>query len=139
MPGIGVKAEYDCEAQKLWAVLSDFRNMSWVPGADTLDIEFVGDGPGMYRLIDMGGKKIREELYEVHPDELRVVYGITENNPLPVTDYRATMKITELGPKRCGLDWSCTFEPDGITVDQAEAAVTQFYTGLLDSIRNIVC
>ncbi len=139
MAGVRVEAEYDCAADALWAVLGDFTDLRWVPGAASLDIEFVGEGPGMARLIDIGGgRHVREELYELHPDERRVVYGVTENNPLPCTEYRATMKITELGPKRCQLDWSCTFEPDGLSAEQAEAAVKGLYTSFIESIRNVV-
>ncbi len=38
-------------ADKVWAILGDFGNLSWVPGPDK--VEVIGSGAGMIRRIYM--------------------------------------------------------------------------------------
>jgi len=54
---------------------------------------------------------------------------------MPVCDYRATMKVVDLGGGRSRLEWSSTWEPDGVSEEQARAAVQAVYTGVLGVMK----
>ncbi len=139
MATVHVHADFDCSADALWGLLGDFANMSWVPGAAAMKIEFEGEGVGMARLLTVGGgPATREELWERDEAQRRIHYGITENNPLPCESYRATMIISETAPDRCQLSWQGWFEPKDLTEEQTIAAVNQFYEMVLGSIRETV-
>jgi hypothetical protein len=54
---------------------------------------------------------------------------------MPVRDYRATMKVVDLGGGRSRLEWSSTWEPDGVSEKRARAAVQGLYTGVLGVMK----
>lgn len=133
-----VTKEFPVSADKLWAVLGDFTNLSWVPAVH--HVEFEGEGPGMVRrmYIDASSPAVLERL-EARDEATRTLsYSIPENNPLPTIDYQATMHVIESGPDSCTLEWSCDFEPDSMPKDQAVMAVEGFYQMLLPGIAEVV-
>jgi hypothetical protein len=54
---------------------------------------------------------------------------------MPVRNYHATMKVVDLGGGRSRLEWSSTWEPDGVSEEQARAAVEGMYTGVLGVMK----
>ncbi|MCP4002902.1 MAG: SRPBCC family protein [bacterium] len=136
MAQVLVNAEFEFPGAQVWELLRDFGNLSWIPGNENFQVNIEGDGPGMVRQIVMGDAPgVREELYERDDDERRITYGVTDNNPLPCTNYRATMIISDDGPKKAKLAWSSTFDPRDCSEAEAVAAVEGFYAMLLESIR----
>ena len=126
MTQVLVNAEFEFPAAQVWGLLRDFGNLSWIPGSDGFhEIDIKGDGPGMVRRIVMTADApgVREELYERDDAEQRITYGVTENNPLPCKDYRATMIVSDGGPKRALLAWSSSFEPRDCSDAEAIAAI----------------
>jgi len=55
---------------------------------------------------------------------------------MPVRDYRATMKVVDLGGGRSRLEWSSTWEPDGVTEAKALESVAGMYTGVLGVMKS---
>lgn len=135
---VAVSAEFDVPADTLWALLSDFGNLSWIPPVHRSELE--GEGPGMIRrmYVTEDSPGIVERLDDLDQENRTVTYSVTANNPLPVDDYVATMVVTDTGAGRCRLDWSCTFEADGVTPEQAVAVVDGFYRALVAGIRAVV-
>lgn len=127
--------DFGVSADALFAILGDFTNLSWVPTVPK--VEFVGEGPGMVRNMYLSEDlpPIVERLDALDPENRSVTYSIPENNPLPVSDYQATMTVVDTGPDTCRLEWRCNFQPDGITDDEADLAIQAFYGSLLPSIH----
>lgn len=123
MAQISVKQTVAVPADRLWALLADFGNISWMPAGTTADIE--GEGIGMARIIG-GAQGIREVLESLDAGTRTLEYSIPENVPFPVTGYRATMKVSASG-EGSEFEWSCRFEPDGVEEAQAGAQIEQMY------------
>ena len=90
-----VKQHLDLPAERVWALVADFGDISWMPAGTPVELE--GSGPGMTRLIGAGDHKIREQLESLDDASRSLVYAISEGIPFPVTGYRATMKVAESG------------------------------------------
>jgi len=138
-PKVAVSADFDVAADKLWDLLSDFSNLSWVPPVH--HTEFEGEGPGMLRrmYVTADSPGIVEQLESVDEDNHTLTYSVRDNNPLPVEEYLAKMVVSETGPGACHLDWSCTFEPrEGVTEEQAVNVVTGFYSALVTGIKGVI-
>jgi hypothetical protein len=119
-------------ADKVWALVADFGDVSWMPAGTPAEIE--GEGPGMVRII---GGAIHEQLESIDPASRTLVYTIPQGIPFPVTGYRSTMTVTAAGDDST-LSWSCTFEPDGIAEDQAVAMIEGMYGQMIGWVRERV-
>jgi hypothetical protein len=118
-----VKKTLDVPAGRLWKLVADFADISWMPGVDA---EIRGEGPGMVRVMGGGDAGVHEQLESIDEAGRRLTYTIPKNNPLPLASYRATMIVCDAGDG-AELTWSCEFEPKGVTEDQARAAVEGIY------------
>ncbi len=135
---VRVTHDFATSADALWTILGDFADLSWVPAVH--HHEFEGEGPGMTRHMYIDETTAIVERLESRDEQTRTVsYSIPINNPLPITDYLATMTVHERGPDSCELEWSCTWtDPIDMTEKEAVVAVTAFYGSLLPSIEEVV-
>jgi hypothetical protein len=130
---IVVKEQIAVPAERLWQLVADFGNVRWIPGGETCRTE--GSGPGMVRIMGMGGSEIRERLESVDAAQRTIVYTIPAGLPMPIRDYRATMRVRDAGPGASELEWSCSFVPDGATESDAKAQVEGLYRMMIGWIR----
>jgi len=129
-----LSGEIQASADEVWKLVSDFGDTSWVPGVSRS--ELVGQGAGAYRLVYAGdAPPLRETLEAVDPKARMLSYTIGGGNPLPVSSYRATIKVVDLGGGKSRLDWSSTFVPSGADADAALASVEGLYGVCFDNIR----
>ena len=56
---------------------------------------------------------------------------IPRGNPMPVTDYLATVRVEELGAGRCRVHWSATADAQGISSEQAAEILSGVYGQML--------
>lgn len=118
MARVSVNRTLEVPADRVWKLVADFGDTSWMPGPP--QVELVGSGPGMERRIPAGPDKvICERLESVDEGSRTLVYTIPENVPFPVKDYRATICVSSAGAGS-ELAWSASFEPVG--ADEAAAA-----------------
>ncbi len=131
-----VKKSIPAPADKLWALVADFGDTSWMPGGGG-SVEVQGSGPGMARIINAGDTKIREVLETCNAAERTLVYTIPEGVPFPVENYRSTMTVTgdENGSE---LEWTCSFEPNGATDAEATAMIEGMYGTMIGWISDTV-
>lgn len=134
MIDLTVQRELPVSADKAWALISDFGDISWAPGMDK--VEVTGEGPGMVRAIHMPGDAppIEERLEKLDQQNRLMEYTIPGGIPMPVSDYRAAAKVVPLTEDRCRVDWSCRAKEEGVSPQEAEAMVAGFYNQLLDWI-----
>ena len=118
MPDATIQRDVAAPADTVWAILSDFGNMSWVPGAQRVEVE--GAGAGMRRHIHGSGDgpPVVERLITIDDGAKTLTYTIDENNPLPVTTYSGEVNVAD-SASGSTLTWTAHFEPAG---DPAEAA-----------------
>lgn len=118
----------------LWELVSDFGDLSWLPGGGA-GAEIEGSGPGMVRVLVGPGGEIREQLESVDEAARCLRYAIPVGVPFPVTDYRATMRVSDDGG-RGRLAWSCSFEPAGATEAEAGKAIETMFGVMLGWIED---
>jgi len=132
MAHVTVKQKMGHPAEKVWALVADFGDISWMPAGTPAEVE--GEGPGMARII---GGAIREQLESIDPASRTLVYTIPEGIPFPVTGYRSTMTVTAVGADS-ELSWSCSFEPDGVAEEQAATMIEGMYGQMIGWVRERV-
>lgn len=135
MAQVAVKEGIAVPPEKLWALVSDFGNAGWIPGGDAVRTD--GKGPGMVRMFGEGNAEIRERLESVDQHTRTIVYTIPQGIPLPIKNYRATMTVHPSGA-HSDLEWSCTFEPNGVSEDEAKAQVEGLYRMMVGWVRDYV-
>ena len=107
--------EFDASIETVWGLIEDFTDLSaWAPSAAVTDVQ--GEGVGAIRRVQLGepGGMIFRERCEAHdPGAHRFSYAVLES-PVPFKDYVAVVQLKDPGERRCGIEWSCEFEPDGV-------------------------
>lgn len=122
------------EPDAVWEVVRDFGNVGWIPGATKAVSYDGGPGVGLSRILhnrDQG--PIRETLIALSEADRTITYTVSRNIPFPVNYYCATMRVGEDGGK-AHVTWSCVYEPEDATPEQAAAAIEALYNLMLDWI-----
>jgi hypothetical protein len=122
----------DATPDALWRCVRAFGDLSWVPGG--LKIEVRGEGVGQVRIIDRRSGKIHEQLTSLDDDARSLTYIVPAGNPVPVTDYEARMTVSDDAGKG-RLTWSCVFEPDGVSEEEAATDIRRRYSAVIDAIE----
>ncbi|MBQ0795326.1 SRPBCC family protein [Zhongshania sp.] len=127
--------ELDIPAERVWALLEDFGDISWAPGIDK--IELIGSGIGMTRRLHIKGiDPIDEVLTAQDASTMSFAYDIPRGVPMPVTNYSANAKVTALDDGRCQIDWYGRAEPQGVSDSDAVAMINGAYEMLLQWIAD---
>ena len=115
--------------------MRDFGDVSWMPGgADGATIE--GKGVGMKRIMDNpNGEPVHEVLEAIDEAGRSVTYAIPQGIPFPVSSYRATMTVTDDGGNG-RIAWSCEFQPEGATEEEAGQGIETIYGVMLGWIED---
>lgn len=118
MATITVTKQIAAPAERIWALLADFANVDWIPGAGVVEVE--GDGPGMQRRIGgSGATPIVETLRWIRPEQCSLSYEIADS-PMPVKRFLAVVTVAGDG-EASTAKWDIDYEPVG---DDAEARTT---------------
>jgi hypothetical protein len=135
MARVCVKESLAFSAQQVWELVSDFGNVSWIPGLAKSEVR--GGGPGMVRVLYVGqNPPIEERLESLDPKTRTLSYTIPKNIPFPVSEYRATMRVRETGPAASELEWSCELTPKGVPESQAVAMLEGMYETMIGWLRD---
>ena len=89
----------------------------------------------MVRVFQGPNGSIEEILESVDESSQTLVYTIPHNLPFPVTSYRSTMVVSDDGGNG-QLSWSCEFEPDGVSAEEAGAAVEGMYGVMMGLLQD---
>jgi len=106
MPEVHEEGELGASVDEVWKLVGDFGGF---PEAMGVPVTLAGEGIGQTREIAMGSASTVERLEERDEAGKRLVYSMLKA-PLPVTDYRSTMKLEPAGQGRTKLVWSSTFD-----------------------------
>lgn len=136
MIDLTVTRTINASIDKVWEILADFGDLSWVPGAD--DVEAIGSGVGMVRRIRMPGlPPIDEKLLALDAARKTLAYAIPQHKIIPFANYQADIRLTARGGTT-QVDWHCTFDPLQMPAADARTAIEHNYGMLLDSLENAV-
>jgi len=104
-------------ADVVWQVISNFgAACQYLVGV--VDCTVAGDGVGARRtLISADGSTIVERLEVLDKVNHRLSYALLTDTPF--RSCLTTMSVRELGPNLAELEWSATFETDGLPASEA--------------------
>ncbi len=135
MSEVKVSEEVGASAEAVWKLLRDFGGIQkWAAGIESCSVD--GEGIGAVRTLGVAGGASLQERLEAFDDQRRTFsYSIIGASPLPVTDYLSKVEVTQTGPDSSRVDWSASFEPKGISEEQAQQIVRGIYTGGIDGLK----
>lgn len=125
MPEFSTSRTLNDSSAAVWETIRDFGGIGrYLPLAGCT---LRGAGVGALRTLTTLDGAVLVERLEHQDDRARTLsYSITDS-PLPFRNYVATMTLRELGPQRCELLWSASYDPKGAT----EAEVDTLLAGVL--------
>lgn len=109
MTKVEVTETVDTPADAVWKKVRAFDNMHKYLPEMIATCAVTGSGVGATRVCGMqGGGDIHERLEALDEATRTLTYSISES-PMPISDYRGTIVISEAGPGKALVSWSSLF------------------------------
>jgi len=133
MVSVKVSERIEAPSERVWELVRDFGGVQrYSAGIESCTVE--GRGIGAVRTLGLpGGLSLKERLEAFDDAGRRLSYAIVAG-PIPVAGYLATIEVRDEG-SGCRIDWSSTFEPKGITDEQARGMIEGVYRSGVAGIR----
>jgi len=130
---------FDTSAADVWHIIRDFNNYPiWVDGAGESAIEQgkSGDTVGAVRSVNFQGCHIRQRLHAQSDLERTQTYEFDEPIYRPITDFRATIRVTPIvDGDRSLVEWWATFDCAPNRRDEQKASLEAAFATWLGSLR----
>lgn len=121
--------------KQVWEAIRRFDELSqWHPAVSTSEGE---DDGKKRRLVLADGSEIVEELVEHDEGAHAYTYTIVKPGPLPVQNYKSTIKVEDDGKGNSKVTWSGSFEPTSDPT-AAQQAIQNVYQSGLDNLRKMM-
>ncbi|MCJ8141951.1 SRPBCC family protein [Ancylobacter sp. A5.8] len=143
---VSEKIEINAAPEKVWAVVSNFQDGSWIPVVDKTE-GTGGNAPGAKRTLTLkGGATVDEEVAKLDPEKMTLMYRIdkVDVKVLPVTNYSSWLVVSPLdGGKKSEVEWRGAFyrgypnndPPPELNDEAAIKAVSGLYKAGLDGLK----
>jgi Polyketide cyclase / dehydrase and lipid transport len=126
-------------APEVWKIVRDFNNYPvWVGGAGESRIEDgkTGDTVGAIRSVHYLDRHIRQRLLAQSDVERSQTYEFCDEPTLPVTGFRATLRITPVvDGDRAFVEWWATFDCEPLRCGELTATLQGSFGRWLESLR----
>lgn len=142
---VSESVEINAPAEKVWAAIGNFQDMSWHPAVESSTGKGGNDINATRQLTLKGGGTIDELLYKFEPEKMSYSYRIekVDVKVLPVTNYSSTLTVTSIDATHAKVEWRGAFyrgypnndPPPELNDDAAIAAVTGVYRAGLDALK----
>ena len=130
---------FEQSAAEVWKIVRDFNNYPvWVGGAGESRIEDgkSGDTVGAVRSVLYQGRQIRQRLLAQSDVERSQTYEFCGPPSLPVTDFRATLRLTPVvDGDRAFIKWWATFDCEPARRDELTGTLRGWFAKWLESLR----
>ncbi|WGS17225.1 MULTISPECIES: SRPBCC family protein [unclassified Bradyrhizobium] len=137
--------EIDAPQAKVWAVIGNFQDMSWLAGVSKTEGDKGNEIGATRRLTLTQGATIDEELYKYDADMMSYSYRITavDVKVLPVTNYSSTLTVSPAPDGKAKLEWAGAFyrgypnndPPPELNDEAAMKAVSGLYRAGLEALK----
>lgn len=128
MASVSLLGQFKSTATEVWESVSDFGGIGKYMDAVS-ECSCEGTGVGAVRTLTLpDGGVVVEKLVSLDEGTKTLSYAII-SSPLPVANYVATMKLSDSDKGGCQLQWSSTFEADGVPEEAAKQIVEGIYEG----------
>lgn len=123
----------NAEASAVWQEVGPFCAIAdWYPGIETCTEEEL-DGDLHRRLLTADGGEFLEKQLAHDDHAMSYSYAIMAG-PLPVKEYEATFSVEESGDQAV-IVWESTFEPDGVSGEEATNIMAGVYDTGLEAVK----
>jgi carbon monoxide dehydrogenase subunit G len=135
MVDVTVNANVPAAVQQVWETIGKFGALAdWHPAISSSETE---EGGKKRRLILVDGSEIVEELVEKDDGGRTYTYTMSQPGPLPVQNYKSTIKVEDDGKGNSKVTWSGHFDPTS-DPDEARKAIENVYQSGLDNLRKMM-
>ncbi|MDR7037280.1 MULTISPECIES: SRPBCC family protein [Methylobacterium] len=141
---ISESVEINAPADKVWAVVGNFQDMSWLPPVEKTEGTGGNEAKATRTLTLKGGATVVEELSKYSADKKSYSYRIdkVDVKTLPVNDYSSTIEVEDAGGKS-KVTWKGAFyrgymnndPPPELNDENSEKAVRGLYRTGLDALK----
>jgi hypothetical protein len=125
-----VEAQVPASADRTWRVLSNFGDISWVPGMGAVKVQVHGNGPGMQRIVPGPTEPCVEQLDAIDHQLKTMRYSFVSGSPFPVRDFTVDVAVEILTSSKSKVSWQFRGNAAGVSEREAEEAMYQFYSVL---------
>ncbi len=111
-----------------WKMVGHYNHVDvWHPAVVMSSVTGDAREPGAVRVLTLAdGAKFTEVLLRHSDRDLSYTYEITDS-PLPIADYEATLSVRAAPGGKAMITWASTFDPKGVSDEQAIEAVSGVY------------
>ena len=118
----------------VWKVIGPFCAIKdWHPAIGTCTE--TGTKPPTRTLVTKDGKATFVESQTAHNDTKHSYSYSIKSSPLPLADYKSTIKVTPKGSNMSTVTWSSTYTPQKGKEKEANAALSGIYESGLEAIK----
>ncbi|MGY2047370.1 SRPBCC family protein [Methylobacterium sp. JK268] len=139
------KVEINAPPAKVWAVVGNFQDMSWLPPVEKTEGKGGNEVKATRTLTLKGGATVEEELYKYNAEQMSLSYRINKVDVkvLPVNNYSSTIKVEPAGDGKSTVSWDGAFyrgfmnndPPPELSDEAAVKAVTDLYKAGLENLK----
>lgn len=131
----GLRCSFEIEvnysADKLWSVIGNWEDISWVQYATDVKMVPVGG-----RQVIFPNNVLEEQLVYADDAERTLVYQVTKS-PMPVNLYRGTVKLTEVTAAVTKVNYDNVFIPtEGKDPQQVKAEIEQIFNARFEWFKS---
>jgi polyketide cyclase/dehydrase/lipid transport protein len=132
MAKVNMTTDLDVAADQLWTLIGGFNALpDWHPAVEKSELE----EEGSMRILSLaGGGKIVEKLEKHDDNERTYSYTITDS-PLPVSNYRAEIKVIDQGEGKASVEWSSEFSAEGASENEAIDVISGIFQAGFDNLK----
>lgn len=135
MAKVSMSTELDVSSNAVWDLIGGFNTLpDWHPAVEKSELEKEGS---MRRLSLVGGGTVIEKLEKMDDKNRLYSYSIVDS-PLPVMNYTATLKVTDLGKGKTRVEWSSEFKPTGASETDATKIIQDIYQAGFDNLKKML-
>lgn len=135
MVKVHVTDTVDAPADTVWKMLYDFGGLEKLLPDMIESCVVKGQGLGATRdIVLKDGGSAFETMSKL--DEAGKTFNYTlDRSTLPLENYEATVKVTDLGGGKCQIDWSSEFDGVGMTDEESVEFATGLYQSIIDALK----
>ncbi len=135
MTKVSMSLNLGVSADKVWDLIGGFNALpDWHPAIEKSEIE--GEGKGSVRTLHLaGGGTITERLEQLDDEGKHYSYAIL-SSPLPVADYKGTIRLQDDGDG-CKVVWESEFQPAGAPEGDAVDVIRGIYQAGFDNLKKM--
>jgi uncharacterized protein YndB with AHSA1/START domain len=131
MAKVSISEKIPANAQQVWEMIGNFNSLAdWHPAIEKSELE---EGGSVRRLTMPDGTTIVETLTSEDGKE-RIYEYVIPDGQLPLSGYKAFIRVVEDDDGNCTATWESEFEPQA---PNAEDMVTGLYQAGFDNLRKM--